>query len=62
MITAHGGALGTGRNTQAYFDNIDKYQADAIEVDIWKKGDLLYLSHFAGVVLRKEKTHVEICL
>ena len=55
MITAHGGALGTGRNTQAYFDNIDKYQADAIEVDIWKKGDLLYLSHLPALFCAKKK-------
>ena len=45
MITAHGGALGTGRNTRTYFDNIGVYCADAIEVDIYRKGGLLYLSH-----------------
>ena len=43
IITAHGGALGTGRNTKAYFNSIDKYGADALEVDIYKSGDLLYL-------------------
>jgi len=41
MITAHGGALGTGRNTKAFFKNIDKYNADAIEVDIWRNGSSL---------------------
>lgn len=55
MITAHGGAMGTGRNTQAYFDNVDKYKADAIEVDIWKKGGLLYLSHFPSFFKYREK-------
>ncbi|MDE5756644.1 MAG: hypothetical protein K2I23_06100 [Clostridia bacterium] len=56
IITAHGGALGTGRNTQAYFDNIDKYQADAIEVDIYKKNDLLYLSHLPSFFYKKKLT------
>ena len=55
IITAHGGALGTGRNSKAYFDNIDKYQADAIEVDIYKKGDLLYLSHWPAPFKYKKK-------
>ncbi|MFA5449926.1 MAG: glycerophosphodiester phosphodiesterase [Clostridia bacterium] len=45
MITAHGGAMRTGRNTQKYFDEIHKYEVDAIEVDIWSRGDTLYLSH-----------------
>lgn len=55
MITAHGGAMNTGRNTQAYFDNIDTYKADAIEVDIWKKGDLLYLSHMPAPFSYKKR-------
>lgn len=55
MITAHGGAMNTGRNTQAYFDNIDTYKADAIEVDIWKKGNLLYLSHLPSPFCYKKK-------
>ena len=55
IITAHGGALGTGRNTQAYFDGIDRYMADAIEVDIWKKDDLLYLSHLPALFRAKKK-------
>ena len=56
IITAHGGALGTGRNTQAYFDSIDKYGADAIEVDIYKKGNLLYLSHLPALFTKKKIT------
>ena len=55
MITAHGGALGTGRNTKAFFKNIDKYNADAIEVDIWRNGDMLYLSHFPAFFRYKKK-------
>lgn len=55
MITAHGGAMNTGRNTQAYFDNIDKYKADAIEVDIWEKGNLLYLSHLPAPFSYKKR-------
>lgn len=55
MITAHGGAMGTGRNTQAYFDRIDEYKADAIEVDIYKRGKLLYLSHFPSYIAYKKK-------
>ncbi|MDE5991345.1 MAG: glycerophosphodiester phosphodiesterase [Clostridia bacterium] len=55
MITAHGGAMGTGRNTQAYFDRIDDYKADAIEVDIWKRGKLLYLSHLPSYFAYKKK-------
>ncbi|MDR0751000.1 MAG: hypothetical protein LBF12_00210 [Christensenellaceae bacterium] len=44
-ITAHGGALNTGRNTMKYFDTIKNYKVDAIEVDIMKKNDILYLGH-----------------
>ena len=57
MITAHGGALGTGRNTRLYFDNIGVYCADAIEVDIYRKDGLLYLSHLpAPLGYRKKVT------
>lgn len=45
MITAHGGALGTGRNSQKYFDGIDRYGAQALEVDIRRVGGELILSH-----------------
>ena len=54
IITAHGGALGTGRNSKAYFDNIDKYGADALEVDIYKKDDLLYMSHWPSLFPKKK--------
>lgn len=56
IITAHGGALDTGRNTQAYFDNIDKYGADALEVDIYRKKGLLYLSHWPTRHYKKRLT------
>lgn len=56
LITAHGGALGTGRNSIAYFENIDKFNADAIEVDIYKKKDLLYLSHWPSLHYKKKLT------
>ncbi|MDE6472321.1 MAG: hypothetical protein K2L52_04770 [Clostridia bacterium] len=56
IITAHGGALGTGRNTKAYFNNIDKYGADALEVDIYKSGDLLYLSHWPSFFPKRKLT------
>ena len=55
MVTAHGGAMGTGRITEAFFDNIDNYKADAFEVDIWKRGKLLYLSHFPSYISYKKK-------
>lgn len=55
MITAHGGALGTGRNTRRYFDNIDKYRADALEIDIWKRNGVLYLSHLPALFSIKNK-------
>ena len=55
MITAHGGALGTGRNTRLYFDNIGVYCADAIEVDIYRKDGLLYLSHLPAPLSYRKK-------
>lgn len=45
MITGHGGALKTGRNTYKYFSTIAKYKVDAIEVDVMKRGDTLFLGH-----------------
>lgn len=45
MVTAHGGSLDTERNSQKYFDTIKDYNVDIIEVDIQKKGKLLYLNH-----------------
>lgn len=45
LVTAHGGSFGTGRNTEKYFQTIKDYNVDIIEVDIWERGDLLYISH-----------------
>lgn len=55
MITAHGGALHTGRNSRLYMDYIDVYAADAIEVDIQKRKDLLYISHLPAPFSYKKK-------
>ena len=45
IITAHGGAMDTGRNTRKYLDKTARYNVDAIEVDIRKIGGKLYLAH-----------------
>ena len=37
LITAHGGALGTGRNTPEFFETVKGYAVDVIEVDVYKK-------------------------
>lgn len=55
MITAHGGALGTGRNSRIYFENISTFKADAIEVDVHRRGGLLYLSHLPAPFSYKKK-------
>lgn len=44
-ITAHGGANKTSRNSKKFFQDISKYNVDVVEVDIWKCGKKLYLSH-----------------
>lgn len=49
LVTAHGGAFGTGRNTRKYFEKIKDYNVDVIEVDIWRKGDFLYISHLPKI-------------
>ncbi len=42
FITAHGGANNTGRNSIKYLDEMEKFNIDAIEVDIWPfKGELI---------------------
>ena len=45
MITAHGGALGTGRNSRLYFASADNFMCDALEVDVRHRGEYLYLDH-----------------
>lgn len=56
LLTAHGGALGTGRNTPTFFEKIVNYKADVIEVDIYKRGNLLYISHLPKIFVRKALT------
>ncbi len=56
LLTAHGGALGTGRNSQKYFDVIRDFATDVIEVDIYKRGDLLYISHLPKLCPKKAIT------
>lgn len=46
MITAHGGALGTGRNTLKYFEEMATHpEIEAVEVDIRSRGGKLWLGH-----------------
>lgn len=49
LITAHGGANGTGRNSKLYFDRIPEYKCDVLEVDVRKRGDRLYISHMPAL-------------
>ena len=45
MITAHGGALNTGRNSYKYFKAMENLSMEAVEVDIRMKNGELYLGH-----------------
>lgn len=38
-----------------YFENISAYNADAIEVDVYKRGGVLYLSHLPSLFLYRKK-------
>ncbi|HKL73312.1 MAG TPA: hypothetical protein VJ903_00300 [Clostridia bacterium] len=49
LITAHGGAHNTSRNSKKFFSNIALYNVDVVEVDIWKCGKKLYLSHLPAI-------------
>ena len=53
LITAHGGALGTGRNSQKFFDTIKDYEVDVIEVDVQRRKERLYISHASGFCAKK---------
>ncbi len=53
MLTAHGGALNTGRNTYKYFETMKGYSIDAIEVDIWRSRHGLYISHLPAILPKK---------
>lgn len=54
IITAHGGALKTGRNTLNFFETIYDYGVDAIEVDIRLRGDELVLAHLPHEACKKD--------
>lgn len=56
MITAHGGALGTGRNSKKYFDAVldGTIKADCLEVDVWARGDYLFISHMPALFYKKK--------
>lgn len=56
LLTAHGGALNTGRNTPAFFEKMKGYKADVIEVDIYRKGNLLYISHLPKLFPKRALT------
>ncbi|MDR2091329.1 MAG: hypothetical protein LBP62_06780 [Clostridiales bacterium] len=53
IITAHGGALNTGRNGVKFFETIKNYPVDAVEVDVRQKGGELYISHMPPLFLKK---------
>ncbi len=55
IVTAHGGAMDTGRNTHKYLDRMAQYNVDAIEVDIRKAGKTLYLAHTPFDLLNPKK-------
>lgn len=55
IITAHGGAMATGRNTYRYFRKMTGYKIDAIEVDIMKRGKTLYLAHILPAIFVRGK-------
>ena len=46
MITAHGGSFNSGRNSNKYLHHTDIFEADAIEVDIYKWFGVIYISHW----------------
>ena len=53
LITAHGGAYGTGRNSKMYFSRIPEYGCDALEVDVRKRGKRLYISHLPALFSKR---------
>ena len=45
MLTAHGGAMKTGRNSRRFFETVHRYPVDVIEVDVRRRKNRLYISH-----------------
>jgi hypothetical protein len=56
MITAHGGALKTGRNSKKYFERVRGCPFDAIEVDVRRRGGVLYVSHMPALFIKRALT------
>lgn len=56
LITAHGGALNTGRNTPKFFQTIKGYEVDVIEVDIYRAAGTLYISHMPKLFYKRALT------
>lgn len=55
IVTAHGGALDTGRNTLTYLQKMCKFNIDAIEIDIRRMFGKLYLAHTPFDLLNPKK-------
>lgn len=63
MLTAHGGAMGTGRNTYRYFNEMLKIKGfDAIEVDIRRRGNSLILGHTRIPFFKKDRIELSYVL
>ena len=59
MITAHGGSLGTERNSYEYFEAVADCGMDAIEVDIRSLGGKLYLGHVVVPFFKSKRIPLE---
>ena len=55
MLTAHGGAEKTGRNTYAYFDAMKTRKMEAIEVDIHRVGGELVIAHIMPSLIKSRR-------
>lgn len=63
MITAHGGALGTGRNSLRYFEEMARHpEIEAVEVDIRRLGGRLWLGHVIVPVFGSKRIPFEYVL
>ncbi len=59
MITAHGGAMDTGRNSYKYFRTISQYKVEAIEVNVWKMWGKLCIAHILPPLLPMKAISLE---
>lgn len=55
MLTAHGGAENTGRNTYKYFDAMKTRKMEAIEVDIHRVGGELVIAHIMPSLIKSRR-------